>query len=269
MSSREYILDSTSEPGREQLGSLPMLLDAPTREVLEGVGIQPGRRCLDIGAGDGSIARWLAERTGPAGGVVAVDVDTDHLVGRPGVEVLRHDINDGVPSGGPFDVIHARLVLLHLSRREEILNDLVEALAPGGWLVIGEYGDRLPYALSAASRADMETFDRIQHIGHHVIGAAAGQSIQWAHQVEAHMDASGLVDIHAIEHSHTSTGGGTGCLYHRSLIVQIEAPLLAAGVTADEFERYCDLLLDPRFRAWFYQFICTRGRKPLLAPTSR
>ncbi|OZM75522.1 trans-aconitate 2-methyltransferase [Pseudonocardia sp. MH-G8] len=264
MDGAEYILDSASDLGREQLASLPMLLDAPTHGMLEGVGVQPGWRCLDVGAGDGSIARWLAERTGPTGGVVAVDINTDFLVGRAGVDILRHDINDGVPPGGPFDLIHARLVLLHLSRRKEILKDLVDALAPGGWLVIGEYGARLPYAVSAASRSDIQVFDRVQDVGHNVVGAAAGQSMRWAHEVGDHMDAAGLVDIYAFEHSQTTIGGGTGCHYHRSLILQIDAPLLAAGITEDELKRYCDLLLDPRFRAWFYQFICTRGHKPRL-----
>lgn len=260
---REYILDSASDLGREQLDALTLLLDAPTTGALETAGVAPGWRCLDLGAGGGSIAGWLAERTGPTGRVFAVDIDTDHLAEQPGVEVIHHDINDGVPPGGPFDLIHARLVLLHLSRRQKILKTLVDALAPGGWLVLGEYGGRLPYPLSAPNRADMNLFDRVQDVGHHVVGAGAGQSLRWAHEVAGEMEAAGLDSIHAVEHSQTTIGGSVGCRYHRSLILQIEKPLLAAGITETELQRYCELLLDPRFHCWFYQFICTSGRKPV------
>lgn len=36
------------------------------------LGVGPGSRCLDAGAGGGSFARWLADRTGD---VLAVDID--------------------------------------------------------------------------------------------------------------------------------------------------------------------------------------------------
>ena len=41
--------------------------------------MRPGWRCLEIGAGRGSMATWLAERVGPAGQVVATDIDTRYL----------------------------------------------------------------------------------------------------------------------------------------------------------------------------------------------
>jgi ubiquinone/menaquinone biosynthesis C-methylase UbiE len=41
--------------------------------------VQPGWRCLEVGAGRGSMAVWLAEQVGPTGHVVATDVDTRYL----------------------------------------------------------------------------------------------------------------------------------------------------------------------------------------------
>ena len=40
------------------------------------------------------------------------------------------------PPPGPFDLIHARLVLVHVPRRREALAAMVELLRPGGWLVV-------------------------------------------------------------------------------------------------------------------------------------
>ncbi len=258
-----YLFDSASALGRRQLDYLEHLLDAPTTTCLNEIGIRPGGRCLDLGAGGGSITRWLAERTGPTGTVVSVDLDTDHLPEQPGVEVHRHDINDGLPTDGPFDLIHARLLLLHLPRRAEILTMLADALAPGGWLVLGEFDATRPrHVLSAPEESDTELFNRIQHIAHNVFATGKGVSLTWAHEVDARMTDAGLVDIHSTEYSQTTPGGSVGCLLHRNYVQQLEAPLRSVGVTENELTRYSALMLDPRFRAWFYQFVCTRGRKP-------
>jgi SAM-dependent methyltransferase len=259
----EYILDSSSGLGRAQLRYLETMLDIPTTECLGAIGVRPGQRCLDLGAGGGSITRWLAEKTCPAGTVVSVDLDIDHLVRQPGVEIHRHDINDGLPAEGPYDVIHARLLLMHLSRREEILKILADALAPGGWLVVGEFSARRRHVLASPGRADAELFDRVQDIGHNIVAHGAGISMEWAHEIDGLMAAAGLVGIHGQEFSQTTSGGTPGCLLHRNYIQQLETPLLNAGITPDELTRYGELMLDPRFRAWFYQFVCTRGQKPV------
>jgi SAM-dependent methyltransferase len=124
MSSVDYIFDTSTDLGRAHMGYLEHLLDAPTVDCLADLGVQPGQRCLDVGAGGGSITRWLAERVGPAGTVVALDLDIDHIEEQPGVEVHRHDITDGLPDDRTYDLIHARAVLLHLPRREEVLATL-------------------------------------------------------------------------------------------------------------------------------------------------
>src|SRR5205085_8080354 len=37
---------------------------------------------------------------------------------------------------GPFDLVHARLVLVHVPRRAEALAGMIGALRPGGWLLL-------------------------------------------------------------------------------------------------------------------------------------
>ncbi|MEV6103257.1 methyltransferase domain-containing protein [Streptomyces sp. NPDC051940] len=260
--SPDYLFDSATELGREQLALLEQMLDEQTVHCLAEACVRPGDRCLDLGAGGGSVTRWLADRTQPGGSVTAVDLTTEHLVVRPGVTVYRHDIHDGLPDDGPYDLIHARLLLLHLPRRAEILRTLADGLAPGGRLVLGEFGARPNLVLAAPADGDAELFRRVQYLGHEVVSRGRGVSWEWAHEVAAHMADAGLCGIRARESSWTTTGGTPGCLLHRNYARQAAAMLYAEGLTQEEFDRYCELMLDPCFSAWFYQFVCTSGEKP-------
>ena len=74
----EYILDQqgAEQAERERLALVERYHDPISVAALERLGVDAGWRCLDVGAGAGSIARWLAERVLPAGEVLATDLDT-------------------------------------------------------------------------------------------------------------------------------------------------------------------------------------------------
>ncbi|MBB5911807.1 SAM-dependent methyltransferase [Nocardia transvalensis] len=263
MQTEPYIFDAEgTELGREHLGYVETLFDAITTDCLRSTGIGPGARCLELGAGAGSIARWLADRVGPSGSVVAVDKNAAFLDPGPNVEVYEHDLAGGLPVDGPFDLIHARLLLMRLPRREQIFTTLVEALAPGGWLVIGDVDRRPQATLSAPTLADEDVWAKVMSLSHGVVAPRLGISFDWAGQVDDRMTEAGLADIGSVEYSRTVSGGDEGCLLHRNLTVRAESLLLECGVTRDELEHYRELMLDSRFRAWFYHFLCTSGRKP-------
>jgi len=103
--------------------------------------VQPGWRCLEVGAGRGSMAVWLAEMVGPAGHVVATDVDVAYLrrLEVPNLEVVEHNIlEDPLDQLGPgsFDLVCSRLMLFHLIQRQEsAIRQMVKCLRPGGWLI--------------------------------------------------------------------------------------------------------------------------------------
>jgi SAM-dependent methyltransferase len=103
--------------------------------------VQPGWRCLEIGAGRGSMAVWLADQVGPSGHVVATDLDTRYLqrLDLPNLEVLEHNIlEDPLDALGPdsFDLVCSRLMLFHLvGRQEPAIGQMVKCLRPGGWLI--------------------------------------------------------------------------------------------------------------------------------------
>ncbi|MEV0282981.1 methyltransferase domain-containing protein [Kribbella sp. NPDC050820] len=256
----DYLFDTGSELGTHHLDHLGKLLNRPTAWALERVGLRPDLRCLELGAGNGSIANWLAARTRE---VVAVDIDTSQLNDvAPGVQVIRHDLRDGLPVEGPFDLIHARLLLMHLPEREQLLERIVEALAPGGWLVLGDITDRPLETLAVPEPGDQGLWDKMLHLSHNVVSPARGISWTFARETAGLMTAAGLVDVDVMEYSQTTAGGTDGCLLHLNLNQQAEPLLRAAGATDDELTRYRELMTNPAFRAWFYEFLVTSGRRP-------
>lgn len=258
----DYIFDSATDLGREHLDRLSDVLDVPTTNFISEIGPLTGARCLDVGAGNGSVARWLAERVGPTGEVHAVDMETAALDPGPAVQVHRADVTDGIPVPGSFDLIHARMLLVHLPERERVVQMFIDALAPGGWLVVGDLSDRKLQVLSAPSEEDRRLFERIQHLSLDVVSVRVGMDFGWAQRAYGVLGGLGLTDLDAMEHAFTSRGGDPACRLHDNLNRQGEALLLAEGATPAELERYRELVADPRFRAWFYQLVLTRGRKP-------
>ena len=107
MSENRYLAkDSPDAFERERLALLTQFADPITTRRLTDLGVGPGWRCLDVGAGDGSVARWLAGQVGPEGRVVATDLEPRFLVGHglPNLEVRRHNILEDELETAHFDL---------------------------------------------------------------------------------------------------------------------------------------------------------------------
>src|SRR5215469_6283678 len=127
-----YVFYPAWEAEHARLRALENLFDPATIHHLAGVGVESGWRCLEVGGGAGSIARWLAGRVAPGGQVVATDVDTRFLddQGVDNLEVRRHDITCDPLEAGAFDLAHERVVLMYLPQREQAMARMVEAVRP-------------------------------------------------------------------------------------------------------------------------------------------
>lgn len=89
-----YLLDNDRLPAGDRFVAMASLFDPVTTGHLDGLGIGPGWRCWEVGAGGTSMVHWLAGRTGRAGYVLATDIDTTVVAAATGptVIVLRHDL---------------------------------------------------------------------------------------------------------------------------------------------------------------------------------
>jgi 2-polyprenyl-3-methyl-5-hydroxy-6-metoxy-1,4-benzoquinol methylase len=135
----EYIFANTQfESELTRLQTIERIFDAASRRRILATGITTGWQCLEIGAGAGSMMRWMAEIVGTAGKVTAIDLDTRFIKDThlPNVEIIEADINQ-VTFANSFDLIHIRNVLIHLADRA-ILTKIAKLLRPQGWLIIEE-----------------------------------------------------------------------------------------------------------------------------------
>jgi SAM-dependent methyltransferase len=161
-----YLLDNAQTQAGRRMEVLASLYDATTQGALQKAGLTCGWHCLEVGGGGGTIARWMAQRVAPAGSVLCTDIDPRHIAAsaQPNLRIERHDIvRDALPAAC-FDLIHVRLVLVHLPEREAVLERLVAALKPGGWLVVEEFDvlSMLPDACVNAGEVQLATADAMR-----------------------------------------------------------------------------------------------------------
>jgi SAM-dependent methyltransferase len=179
--------DLPTEGARLRL--LEKAYDPGTVRILERLDIAPNWRCLELGAGAGSIAYWLAERV-PQGSVVAADIDPRFIDAEraPQLTVRRMDVNEEDFTPGTFDLVHARAVFMHLPQREEVLRRAVRWLAPGGWLVLEDV-----YFLPAEDSPYVE-WQQVQRAWLAAL-AAQGIDLAWARRLPARLAAAGCTSV--------------------------------------------------------------------------
>jgi SAM-dependent methyltransferase len=152
----EYVLDHHDSGERARLRLMSQLLDPMHRRHIEALGIGPGMRTLEVGAGNGSMSVWLAQRTVPGGRALAIDLDLSLMEAEsPGLEIGRGDILDGPVEAGSFDIVTARAVLHHVADASAAIANLVASIRPGGSILLIE-PDFLP--VSVAEPADVRAF---------------------------------------------------------------------------------------------------------------
>jgi hypothetical protein len=228
-----YLLDHGWSGERDRLDGLGSLFDSGTVREFEAVGVGPGWRCLEIGGGSGTVARWLCNRVGPGGRVVATDLDTGFLEGLhlPGLEVRRHDIVVDELEVGAFDLVHTRLVLEHLRDRDLALARIVRALAPGGWLVVEAFElSRMAITSSNPSPAVRRAAVVLPALFRAVLTAVrpAGLDARVGHRLPAEFCRLGLTDV-------TAEG--------RSVFIQGGSPTAAAAQLS--LARFAEIIADP------------------------
>ncbi len=138
MSRDRYLLSNDAPEAMDRFTAFATLFDPSTFRHLDGLGLAPGWRCWEVGAGGTTVVAHLAARVGPTGHVTASDINLSWAAGAaaPNVEILEHDVAAEAPPGGPFDLVHARLVLVHVPERDAALANMVTALRPGGVLLV-------------------------------------------------------------------------------------------------------------------------------------
>ena len=118
----------------------------PLATALERLGLAPGWRCADIGAGGGDVTVALAEMVGREGRIYAVDSDPAARddVARAAAVAGQAQVLAVTQAGEELrlpeevDLAFCRFLLLHVHSPIVVLRRMAAAVRPGGWVVAQE-----------------------------------------------------------------------------------------------------------------------------------
>lgn len=260
---KPYPFDNRNEPSGDQHVGLSALLDEfTTRRISDLVDLR-GKRCLEVGAGAGSIALWLAERVGPEGSVLATDLQPLRIPSHERLTALRHDlVNEPAPEG-EFDLIHSRLVLNHLPERREIMHRLIERLAPGGIYLEEEWdATRTDLVVAAPTPEAAETYRLYQETIGPKILAKAGTDRSFARRIHAILIEEGLTNVDTYVNSRNWVGGSDSAQLVLSSLVQLRQQFLDHGITEAQLAEMKAVMEDPRLVINGHLLFSTSGQRP-------
>lgn len=256
-----YLFDNATPEAARQVQLLAAILDLHTKDVLTRLDMEPGWAALDLGAGAGTIAQYLADACG-IDHVVALDTNTQHIQPHDSIEIRQQNVRDADLGNGVYGLVHARLLFMHQPDREQLLQRVVDAVEPGGYVVVSDWDcTRLEDMLLTAGPELRQAFLSFQNalIGS---GQVIGMDPGWARRIPAAMLTAGLTEVEAEVYNRFWTGGQPGMQLHASNSRQREVSLLAAGVTMRELEILRDGMEDPAVNGYSYPMYTAVGRRP-------
>jgi SAM-dependent methyltransferase len=257
-----YVMASAEASSEsERLALLESTRDPASTRRLDAIGVAAGWRCLEAGAGRGSIARWLSERVGPSGSVIAVDIDPRFLTDMPeGVEVRALDINEQDVETSHYDLVHCRALLMHLSDPARALARMAAALRPGGML-LAEEADYGMYHY--AGQADAQALTDEIHRELDALAEARVVHVRLGRALPALLCATGLSLLGSEIETQVTRPGWPGFEFVRATALGSARTMQAAGFVADaaRIQRLESFFGDPGAVVTDLSLVSAWGRK--------
>jgi SAM-dependent methyltransferase len=195
--------------------------------------------------------------------VLATDIDVSwtRSAAAANVTILRHDVGADPPPDSVFDLVHARLVLMHVAEREWALRQMISTLRPGGWLLLEDADLDLQPLACLDPRSPAEVLANRLHAGFQGLLVERGADLSYGRKLPRVLRGAGLRDVGADAYLPIGLPGCTAL--ERTTMEHLRERLIASGrATADEIDRHLasvdagalDLATPPLISAW--------GRRP-------
>ncbi|MEV7625143.1 methyltransferase domain-containing protein [Actinoplanes sp. NPDC089786] len=257
-----YLLDNQQSEAGERFGAINRMFNRRTFDRLDQVGIGAGWRVWEVGAGSSSVPAWLAGQVGPDGEVLATDLDTTWLDADAGFTTLRHDVAAEPPPGEGFDLVHSRMVLLHVPGRDQALASMIQALRPGGWLVLEDIDPLMqPLSCPDVYAPEHRRANRLRE-GFRTLLASRGADLAYGRPAPRRLREAGLTEIEAEGYFPLSMPDCA--VLEAATIRQIRDDLIARDLaTATEIDDHLAYVATDPGQFATSAIITAWGRKPL------
>lgn len=169
MKSDIYLLGRSSQEA-ERLREQGQELAVQARWLVDRLHVRPGARAFELACGPQGVLELLSDRVGPSGTVVGLDNDEGFVASArkyiaeqrlTNVEVMQGDARATNLPKESFDVVFCRLLLVNIPRPEQVVEEMVSLLRPGG--VIASYeADYLSHRCDPPSPAWDRLFEIFQ-----------------------------------------------------------------------------------------------------------
>jgi len=264
MSVSQYVFNSSQDSAElERLQAIEQIFDPASQRRILSTGITEGWRCLEVGAGAGSIARWMSEIVGESGKVVAVDLDTRfsaNNINLPNVEVIKADIQNLALENQEFDLIHARYVLIHISDFRLALANMLKSLKPNGWLVLEEPD------FSAARAIAGQEIESVNRVNQSIMQMFESRGMDYGFGVKLPAIAQEFnLQLSSIKNdAHLSNGGSDLANMMKMSALQLAEKYVSTGKsTHTDIEKYCLFTEDPSAWAIYYATVGVVAQKTI------
>jgi SAM-dependent methyltransferase len=192
---------------------------------------------------------------------VATDVDIRALSGtpEPNLEIRQHDLVQDPLEEGAYDLVHARLLLEHLSERERALGKLVRALRVGGWIVVEDvdYVSGIPVSSLGAAEHERTQSVRLQHFARFGVDPYLGRHLP------AQLRARGLVHVGNEGRVWVMEGGSPGARWFKLSLAHLRSQLTGPDLLTDaEIDRMLALFDSPQWAAFSPIVLAAWGQRP-------
>ncbi|GHJ41656.1 hypothetical protein Sm713_72650 [Streptomyces sp. TS71-3] len=171
--------------------------------------------------------------------------------------------------GGGFDLVHARLVLVHVADREQALRTMAGSLRPGGWLLVEDADPALqPLICLDEYGPEQELANRLR-TGFRSLLASRGADLAYGRRLPRLLREAGLTGVHADAYFPITSEACS--VLEAATVRHVRGGLVAAGLATDEeVDRHLanvasgrlDLATSPMISAWGRRSWRSEPRRP-------
>ena len=161
-----------------------------------------------------------------------------------------------------YDLVHSRMLLMHLAEPEKALNRMAGALRPGGWLFIedSDVGPILSADIGNPSAAPMVEFNRA------LFGMMPKRGIfdpYFGRRERKLVEQLGFVNVDHEGWTRMNRGGDSHAQYHVLVTQAVARPLITVrAITQEQVDSVVRLYRDPSFYFPEYTLFGAWGQKP-------